>query len=279
MIALYVTDLHGDINKYEKTLKIANDNQIKYIINGGDMFPKSKESVLKQEDFINNYLNDYFQRLSDNNINYLCILGNDDLGMYDELFNNLCEKYNNIYNIANKKITIDNFEFIGMNYVLDYPFRIKDRVVIEDDFCFNEQIGSPIYTNNNRFIKINDWETFATQNLNIMRKILNDLPIPKDTNKTIYVMHMPPANLGLDKIENPNASIGSKEIYKFIEQNKPMLTLHGHIHESPNMGEKIWINHVNKTDCIQPGQSETDEENFVYVVMDLNKKKYERFDE
>nr|WP_288886996.1 hypothetical protein [uncultured Blautia sp.] len=43
MKILYVTDLHGDKNKYGKSLDIAVEKNIGVIVNGGDMLPKLGE--------------------------------------------------------------------------------------------------------------------------------------------------------------------------------------------------------------------------------------------
>lgn len=37
---LYVTDLHGDKEKYRKILEVVAKKNIDVIVNGGDMFPK-----------------------------------------------------------------------------------------------------------------------------------------------------------------------------------------------------------------------------------------------
>ena len=43
MKILYVTDLHGDKEKYRKTLDLAIEKEISVIVNGGDMLPKLGE--------------------------------------------------------------------------------------------------------------------------------------------------------------------------------------------------------------------------------------------
>ena len=63
MKILYVTDLHGDKNKYRKTLDIAIEKNIGVIVNGGDMLPKLRERHLEQPSFINGFLRDYFRNL------------------------------------------------------------------------------------------------------------------------------------------------------------------------------------------------------------------------
>jgi Icc-related predicted phosphoesterase len=87
-------------------------------------------------------------------------------------------------------------------------------------------------------------------------------------------MHMPPANLGLDHCMNGD-KVGSRAIHEFIKKKQPLLTLHGHIHESPDVSGK-WQAKLGETLCIQPGQY-GQLEDFVYAVIDLDKMQCERF--
>ncbi len=70
-----------------------------------------------------------------------------------------------------------------------------------------------------------------------------------------YIIHDPPAGLGLD-FTCRGRKVGSRAVYNFISERRPLLTLHGHIHESPYLSGK-WIAWVGGTLCIQPGQDET----------------------
>ena len=134
MKILYVTDLHGDKNKYRKSLEIAMKQEIRVIVNGGDMLPKLGERHTEQPLFIKGFLSNYFSILQEHNITYLNMLGNDDLLSVDNLFEQTCGGFANVHNIAGKKICIDEYEFIGMNQILDHPFGCKDRVVTETDY-------------------------------------------------------------------------------------------------------------------------------------------------
>ncbi|MFW9896438.1 MAG: phosphoesterase, partial [Candidatus Thorarchaeota archaeon] len=53
------------------------------------------------------------------------------------------------------------------------------------------------------------------------------------------------------------------------------LSLHGHIHESPNVSGK-WCSKLGKTISIQPGQSQQGEDFLIYVLIDLETMKIER---
>jgi hypothetical protein len=55
--------------------------------------------------------------------------------------------------------------------------------------------------------------------------------------QAIYVLHMPPDGLGLDKCGD-GSQVGSKAIRRFLQTHQPKLSLYGHIHESPKVSGK-----------------------------------------
>jgi Icc-related predicted phosphoesterase len=57
----------------------------------------------------------------------------------------------------------------------------------------------------------------------------------------------------LDLIQGEK-SAGSRSIKTFIERNQPLLTLHGHIHESPEISG-AYIDRIGETLSVNPGQS------------------------
>jgi Icc-related predicted phosphoesterase len=66
------------------------------------------------------------------------------------------------------------------------------------------------------------------------------------------MMHSPPFGTKLDLIQGGNPA-GSRSIKTFIEGNQPLLTLHGHIHESPEVSG-AYFDRIGKTISINPGQ-------------------------
>ena len=118
---------------------------------------------------------------------------------------------------------------------------------------FPKQMGRAVLSARNGFKYLDDWFSYA-RSLPTLEEELNHLEEPEDMRKAIYVTHMPPANYGLDQCFD-NTCVGSQSIYKFIENNRPLLTLHGHIHESP-VKSGAWFKKFGKTLCVQPGQTE-----------------------
>ena len=277
MKILYVTDLHGDKNKYGKSLDIAVEKNIGVIVNGGDMLPKLGERHLEQPLFINEFLRDYFSELERYGITYLAMLGNDDLLSVEGLFDTVCGEYENVHNIAGKKVRIGGYEFIGMNHILDHPFGCKDRVVTETHYIPQRQL-SPVagISNEYGYDRIYNWLEYSRTELPYMCDILNDLPEPENPQQTVYVMHMPPAGLRLGQLLYQDLDIGSVDIYEFLKERQPLLSLHGHIHESPDTQKGRWINQIRSTACIQTGQTELHDNDMVYAEIDLQSREYSR---
>ncbi|MBI4763193.1 MAG: metallophosphoesterase [Deltaproteobacteria bacterium] len=65
-----------------------------------------------------------------------------------------------------------------------------------------------------------------------MEEELADLPVPRSYEKTIFLFHAPPFQTRLDHLYE-GRPFGSRAIRRYIERYQPLLTLHGHIHESP----------------------------------------------
>ncbi|MHA1492358.1 MAG: metallophosphoesterase family protein, partial [Promethearchaeota archaeon] len=148
----------------------------------------------------------------------------------------------------------------------------KDR----QDFKFPRQIGKAVLSTPNGIKRIKDWFSYADE-LPTIETEMNRLIRPTDMDKSIYIIHMPPSNLLLD-VCSDGSKVGSLAIYDFLKKNQPLLSLHslhGHIHESPDISGK-WRSTLNKTICIQPGQSNNYENFLIYVIIDFKKMKFER---
>lgn len=264
MKLLYTTDLHGNKDKYALVFSEAMRHEANVVINGGDLLPASNDSkIFKWQSEFFNYLKKHFAGFEKREIYYLCLLSNDDLSIYDERLEQICLHSRYIKNIAQRKIEIKGYGFIGMNLVVDYSFRIKDRCRRDTrEYQIGIQYGTALLSTHDGFKKINDWELYISA-LPTIEDELNNLPKPLNINNAIYVIHMPPAGLNLD-VCSDGRKVGSRAVYNFLLKNQPRISLHGHIHESPEISG-IWKANIGKTICIQPGQTG----NLTYVLIDL----------
>jgi len=275
MKLLYVTDIHGIEWKHNKIFQLASSLKPDVVINGGDMLP-FKGNLLHQDKFITGFLDKYFSRFESIKMYYLGLLGNDDLRIFDNLFQKTCDKYSYVANIAQRKFQIEGskYEFIGMNWVSDLSFGLKDRARKDTpDFKHPKQIGRQYLSTPNGFKRLEDWISYA-ESLPTIEDELRNLVKPSDMSNTIYGFHNPPANLELD-MTHDGKKVGSKSEYRFLKENQPKLSLHGHIHESPDVSD-TWFSQLGNTICIQPGQFRQNEDSLIYVLIDLETMNIER---
>ncbi|PKK86559.1 MAG: phosphoesterase [Thermoplasmata archaeon HGW-Thermoplasmata-1] len=226
------------------------------------MLPKGG-NLFSQDRFITGFLDRHFGMFDSAGIRYLCCPGNDDLKIFDRIFDEVCEKHSMAENIAQRKADIGGYEVIGMDLVQDYPFGLKDRCRRDTaDFVHPEQWCRAVLSTPAGWCNIPDWKEYAKK-LPTLAEELEMLPKPENPKKAIYVIHMPPEGLGLD-ICLDRRGVGSKAVYEFLKEKQPLLSLHGHIHESPDV-TGVWMADIGKTVCIQPGQPY----GFAYVVIEL----------
>jgi len=271
MHILYYTDLHGCAWKYDAALDAAKALKAEVVVNGGDLYPKNVDDLMEQRFFLK-FLDEHFSKYARAGIAYLLMPGNDDLAIFDDRLDEACRRHENVHCIAQRKVSIGGHDFIGFNWVKDYPFRLKDRCRLDYESCpLDRQLGTGLLSTTNGLSEIDDWFSHVSQ-LPTLKDELAKLPSPKDPSKTILVTHMPPSRLGLDVCSGGQA-VGSDSIRLYVLKTQPLLSLHGHIHESPWVSQG-WMAPLGRTTCIQPGQMS----NLCYVMIDTDNMAIERIE-
>lgn len=256
MKILYTSDLHGTDHYYNTIWKKAQLHKVNVVVNGGDLLPKTNPVLKRQQGYIKYLGRTYFPRFEKAGIHYVFILGNDDCKVFDPEMIEICSKFEYVHLLQQSKIEINGFDFVGFDLVCDYPFGIKDRCRMDNpDFEFPEQRSTPGYAVKKEhgvgWDNIEDWFETARR-LPTLEDELKALVKPRDMRKAIYVMHMPPAGIGLDLCYNEDRPAGHS-VLQFLIEEQPLLSLHGHIHESYQM-TSIWKSPIGKTWAVQPGQ-------------------------
>jgi Icc-related predicted phosphoesterase len=260
MKVLYTSDLHGEIRLYQELLARATSSSAEIIALGGDLLPslpptkQYEEMVLNQKAFVVQFLSHYFKRMvATTSVKQVFLIpGNWDLG-YSYLFQEPTEE---VIDLDRKNYRFKNgYELIGYPFVPPTPFRPKDYEKMDDPETAWPPQKNPSYI---RSSDQTDQLTPVDPNLYLrgretIRDDLNQLPKPLYYKKTTYIMHSPPFGTQLDFIQG-GKSAGSRSIRFFIEEYQPLLTLHGHIHESPKLSG-TYFDRIGETLSINPGQS------------------------
>lgn len=69
----------------------------------------------------------------------------------------------------------------------------------------------------------------------------------------VLVAHAPPYDTTLDRLPTVTVPIGSRAVRYLIEHRQPLLSLHGHVHESPDVTGH-YVDRLGQTLCVNPGQ-------------------------
>ena len=80
----------------------------------------------------------------------------------------------------------------------------------------------------------------------------------QELSRAVFLFHTPPYDTGLDRAALDgqqvdyaplDVHVGSIAVRRFIESRQPLLTLHGHIHESARI-TGVWKEHIGRTTAI-----------------------------
>jgi Icc-related predicted phosphoesterase len=280
-LCLFTSDIHGNVRQYEKILKIAKKDGIKYIFFGGDLLPKdgglwnihnTKRTIKYQKKFIKNYFNNYLLQLSKSSNIYL-IFGNDDFASCEKT---ITKKSKKIHLINNKCIKITKeISIYGYPYIQLTPFQNKDwekwdskKTIIDESIVRLKGYWSK----GNNHIPV-DYSILKNEISNI-KDDLAKIAKKYNPQKTIFLFHQPPYGKNLDMIEKSNKwfdgdiHIGSKSIRDFINKHKPLLTLHGHIHETVLVSKKF-IEKPPKTYSVTAGNNYLSDK-VSYIIFSLD---------
>lgn len=252
---LFVSDLHGKVNRYEKLFAYLEKEKPATLFVGGDILPSSVLHSFRageiKPDFVTDYLAVKFEELREKlgreYPRVFIIMGNDDPKIEEETLIEF-EKQGLWEYIHGKVVSLDQYQVLGYSYVPPTPFLLKDWERYDTDHTVQPGCVKPE----------NGFRTFQTEGNDYKITISDDLKKLAeniDPDRTICLFHSPPYHTGLDRVamdgisvENSQADIfvGSKAIKSFIKNLKPLLTLHGHIHESSRL-TGVWKERENKT--------------------------------
>ena len=244
-LCFFVSDLHGQVSRYKKLITAIIDEKPAAVFMGGDLLPPGPVSSgvgkppIKNfvKDFLVPYFGDLRQVLGEAYPRVFVILGNDDSRIEEN--DMIAAMADNIWAyVHNQVVEFGDFSVYGYAYVPPTPFLLKDwerydvsRYV--DPGCISPEDG---------------WHTFEQPaNITKYATIQNDLENlagGSDLSRSIFLFHTPPYQTNLDRAEldgkvidhvQVDIHVGSIAVKRFIENRQPLLTLHGHIHESSRL--------------------------------------------
>lgn len=254
--AFFVADLHGRRERYEKLFEVTVAERPGALFLGGDLLPHPMASYDAagpgRHSFVDDYLaarfGDLRAALGDAYPRVFVILGNDDprseeAGMLDGETRGIWEY------VHQRSREWGDFRVYGYANVPPTPFRLKDwerydvsRFV--DPGCIPPEDG---------------WHTIPADEREIVLGTIKDdlerLAGGDDLAGGVFLFHAPPYETHLDRaaldgkrIDHVplDVHVGSVALRRFIEARQPLVTLHGHVHESARLTGS-WRERIGRT--------------------------------
>ena len=254
MKMMVLSDPHQNDEKWELLCNAVREVRPEVVAIAGDLFPKGN-GILSHISFVDN-LREYGRIIRAEGVELVVIPGNDEnqnvvpaleQGDVDGLW----------HYVADRVKRVKGYDFCGCPWVKDHPFGYKYWVVAQKpgDIYINPfQLSGPLLINSdNEIVPIDDYHAFLAARP-AMSELLADMAAQvEDLSKSIWLIHDPPAGLELD-VCGTGARVGSGAVTDFLSEYQPLMSVHGHIHESPVVNGNIWWGKIGRTLCIQAGQ-------------------------
>ena len=239
IIAFIASDLHGKVSRYTRLFSEILTKRPAAVFIAGDILPHHNFQP-SYPDFLDDFILEGFRKLKKTLGNaypeIFMIAGNDDERANETAF--IEAHMQGLWNYCHMRhIRWKHFEIIGCSYIPPSPFRLKDweRYDVSrfaDPGCIHPLDGrfSVPPAEDIEFTFISD--------------ILDKLASGIDMSNCILLMHSPPYNSLLDRAALDGISVdhvpldphvGSIAVQRFLQKYQPMLSVHGHIHESSQL--------------------------------------------
>ena len=247
ILCLSAADIHGNTTQYEKIKAIVAKKQISFVFLCGDLLPKTGgtwtpenkvRTIQMQADFIQDYFLGYLEELGKLARVY-AIFGNDDFRSNYHLVSEVnipnvtfLEREVATLPIDSQELYVAGYPYVGMT-----PFLHKDWEKWDTEV---NNVPHKLYrTDGYSSAEGKHFAVERKEDAETIRDDLATLATLSDPRKTVYVFHEAPYDTPLDMIAVDNKyikdnqmHIGSMAIREFIENSQPLVTMHGHIHET-----------------------------------------------
>jgi len=250
----FVSDLHGQKRRYKALFSKIKQEKPGAIFLGGDLLPSFGSRG--ESDFLNDYLSQEFialkTRLGSDYPRVFLILGNDDGKSQEEDLIRYMEREKIWEYIHNKSAQFGPYNIFGYAYVPPTPFLNKDW----------ERYDISRYVDPGCIAPEDGWRS-VEQPLNIIQYAtiqadLNTLIGNNDLSNSILLFHTPPYKTKLDRaaldgkmIDHVplDVHVGSIAVKDLLLARQPLLTLHGHVHESARL-TGFWKEQLGETTAL-----------------------------
>jgi len=249
---LFATDLHGHSDRYEKLFRAVQERPPRALFLGGDLLPHFARKQDVPDDFLGEYLTPRLESLratmGERYPRVFVIMGNDDLRIEERKVQKIAER--GLWQYAHlRRLELDGYPVYGYACVPPTPFLLKDWE--KYDVSRYTPPGSVSPEEGRRTVPVEPREARHSSIADDLQTLVGD----DDLSEAVLLFHTPPHDTALDRVATDGKMIdhvpldlhvGSIAVRRLIETRQPLVTLHGHIHESTRLTGK-WRDRIGRT--------------------------------
>ncbi|MEI8188697.1 MAG: metallophosphoesterase [candidate division NC10 bacterium] len=258
MRLVYTADLHGNLALYRALGEAALGWEADAVIIGGDLCPGSRPFESQPQahaEFIRRDLASLLAgwKRERPSLRVLAIPGNDDFQTVLQALGEL-EQAGLLESLHRRVLRLDSCSILGLAFVPPTPFSIKDfeRRDTADPVRQTMQPFRCVIGTDSGIRYLENFQAYLEAEPSIEEELARlDGLLGPDPGSVIGVLHSPPANTCCDLMLT-RQHVGSRAVREWVERRQPLLTLHGHIHESPQM-TKMFADRIGSTWVVNPG--------------------------
>jgi hypothetical protein len=256
----FVSDLHGQTDRYRKLLAAVEDERPRAVFLGGDLLPAGLAALHAlppgPQDFIRDFLVPRLLELRqgmgpDAYPRVFLILGNDDGRSEEEAV--VAAVTQGVWEyLHDRRTVLGDRDIYGYACIPPSPFALKDWE--RYDVSRYVEPGSISPEDGLRTVPV---DPGTLRHASIARE-LDALLGTRSAERAIFLFHAPPHDSHLDRAALDgrmvdhvplDVHVGSIAVRRFIEQRRPWITLHGHVHESARLTGH-WRQQIGVTWCL-----------------------------
>jgi Icc-related predicted phosphoesterase len=256
---LFVSDLHGKIDRYRKLFAAIEQETPRAVLLGGDLLPhglsRQWADTGGRDDFLSGFLVPEVERLrrrlGPRMPRLLLILGNDDDRAWEAAILDAATRGLWEY-VHDRRVDLDGVPVYGYACIPPSPFQLKDWERYDISRYVDPGAISP-----EEGVRTVPVSPDQARDRTIARD-LADLTADDDLSRAILLLHAPPYRSALDRAALDgqmvdhvplDVHIGSIAVERLIKDRQPAVTLHGHVHESARL-TGTWRDTIGRTHCL-----------------------------
>jgi Icc-related predicted phosphoesterase len=252
----FVSDLHGREKFYKKLFSAVQQDVPKAVFLGGDLLPSGSLYFGGEQTFKNNFTDDFLVPellklrgvLKKHFPRFFIILGNDDARAEEAVI--LHHDQENLWKYMHyRKTAFMDYQIYGYSCVPPTPFVLKDWERYDVSHFIDPGALAPEEGRLTAAVCEKEIQEHTIQD------DLENLSAGDSLANAIFLFHAPPYQTRLDRaalddrfVEHVplDVHVGSIAIQRFIQEKQPLVTLHGHVHESARL-TGFWQEKIGRT--------------------------------